>query len=380
MNEPLGMKPGREPGGEPGSENRLLDPARRGKRLTPILLLVVLGYAIYPAGLLASFAPLVAVGAVIRRFPPLERLFYEDGLFASTVGVVLQSLLAFAPIYLLLWAWLRFYEKRPFSSLGLKVDLASVRQHLRGVLVALAMVGAWVAIQAATGHLAFGGRTNPEPWGLAGFGAVLLASSLGRAFQIGIEEALFRGWVLQAVGGRRGAVAGVLFSSASFALWHFFQPMTLLGMGRVHDPWPPIVLLNIFLWAVFAALWALREGSLWGVIAFHATSLWAYDYVFGFGGSPSVLDLRLVEPSWLTGGVEFSGPFEGLPATAVLGAGILVLLLLSRRRRGTAAEGGPGSGRDPERRHPVGVEPENWSLVGTSAGAEPVSEGPARPS
>ena len=169
--------------------------------------------------------------------------------------------------------------------------------------------------------------------GLAGFAAILLATYLGRAFQIGIEEALFRGWALQAIGVRYGAVAGILFSSVFFSFFHFFHILSLFGFGDLHDPWPPVLAVNIFLWAVFAALWVLYEGSLWGVIAFHAAALWSYDYVFGFGGSPSLLDVRLVDPSYLTGGVGRAAAFEGLPATVVFGAGIFVLLLLSRRKR-----------------------------------------------
>lgn len=331
-------KPVRQPISPEGPQNTHFVAAKSGRRLSGLFIVILLLLTLYDLGSLMGFVPLAGVGLLIRQVPLLESLFMDEGLFSSTVGLLLQQVLAFAPIYLLLWAWLRFYEKRPFFSLGLKVNSAALGQHLRGVLVALAMVGGWVAIQAASGHLAFEGWMDLGPVGLAGFAAILLATYLGRAFQIGIEEALFRGWALQAIGARYGAVAGILLSSAFFSVFHFFHIMTLFGIGDLHDPWPPVLAVNTFLWAVFAALWVLYEGSLWGVIALHAAALWSYEYVFGFGGSPSLLDMRLVDPSYLSGGVGHAAAFEGLPATAVFGAGILVLLLLSRRKRRLAAE------------------------------------------
>lgn len=317
-------------------ENAHFVAAKSGRRLSNIFIVVLLLLVLYDLGSVLGFVPLIGVGLLIRQVPLLESLFLDEGIFASTVGYLLEQFLARIPIYLLLWAWVKFYEKRLFSSLGLKINPAALKQHLRGVLVALVMVGAWVAIQAASGHLAFEGWMDLGPVGLAGFAAILLATYLGRAFQIGIEEALFRGWALQAIGVRYGALAGILLSSVFFSVFHFFHIVTLFGIGELHDPWPPLLAVNIFLWAIFAALWVLYEGSLWGVIALHAAALWSYDYVFGFGGSPSLLDLRLVDPNYLTGGVGHAAAFEGLPATAVFGVGILVLLLLQRRKRLTS--------------------------------------------
>ncbi|MGB3633883.1 MAG: CPBP family intramembrane glutamic endopeptidase, partial [Rubrobacteraceae bacterium] len=293
-----------------GPQNTHFVAAKSGRRSSNIFVVVLLLLTLYDVGLLLGFVPLAGVELLILQFPLLESLFLNE-VFSSTVGLLLQQVLYFAPVYLLLWAWLRFYEKRPFSSLGLKINSAALGQHLQGILVALMMVGAWVAIQAASGHLAFEGWMDLGPVGLAGFAAILSAAYLGRAFQIGIEEALFRGWALQAIGVRYGAFAGILLSSVFFSFFHFFHIMTLFGIGELHDPWPPILAVNILLWAVFAALWVLYEGSLWGVIAFHAAALWSYDYVFGFGGSPSLLDLRLVDPSYLTGGVGHAAAFEG---------------------------------------------------------------------
>ena len=305
--------------------------AKSGRRLSNIVAVILLLLTLYDVGILLGVVSISGVELLVSQYPPLKSLFFGEGIFASTAGVLLQQAVVYSPIYLLLWAWLRFYEKRPFSSLGLKINRKVFGQHLRGILVALVMVGGWVAIQASSGHLAFEGWMDLGPVGLAGFAAILLATYLGRAFQIGIEEALFRGWALQVIGVRYGAVVGILFSSVFFSFFHFFHILSLFGFGDLHDPWPPVLAVNIFLWSVFAALWVLYEGSLWGVIAFHATALWSYEYVFGFGGSPSFLDMRLIDPSYLMGGVGHAVAFEGLPATALLSVGVVTLMLLRRR-------------------------------------------------
>lgn len=328
--------------------------AGSGRRTTHVLLIVVLIYAIYDIGILTGSLAFAPLGWVLQSAFP-AKLSGDDGPLAVSVGVLLpvvQNLVIYVWPYLLLWGWLRWYEQRPLASLGLRAGGArrAALQHLRGIAAGMAMAVGWLAIQAATGHLAFEGWLRAGRFGLPMFLALLVTMYLGRAFQIGIEEVLFRGWALQDVGRRYGPWLGVAFSSAFFAAFHFFQPMALLGFGRLHNPWPPILIINIFLWAVLVALWTLRDGSVWAAAGFHAASLWSMA-IFGIGAPFGVLDLRLVNPNELTGGVEFAGVFEGLPATALLTVGVVVFVLL-RRRRGVVRPteihvAGVGSATDP---------------------------------
>ena len=296
--------------------------AERGQRLTPLLLAVVLVFVIYDGGILVGIG-----GVTLLQQPPFRSLI--GGMFPA-LGSLLFQVILYTPIYLLVWIWLRWFEKRPFSTLGLERNKART-QHMRGILIGLLMISGWVGLQAVTGHLVFEGIIDVGTWEFAGFCAVLVLTYLARAVQVAIEEVLFRGWLLPTIGARYGIVAGILGSSLLFSLSHFWRPLALLGIGNLHDPWPPFIAINIFLWAVFVALWALRDGSIWGPIAFHTTTLWAYSFIFGFGDTTvgSLLEMRLVNPSWLTGGVEFSGVFEGLPATVLLLLGILMIRALS---------------------------------------------------
>ena len=84
----------------------------------------------------------------------------------------------------------------------------------------------------------------------------------------------------------------------------------------------PVALLNLVLFAVLAALWALRQGSLWGVIGFHAAWNWVQGNVAGIAVSgneaPGGALVRLVPdgPAALSGGAF--GAEGSLVVTAVL--------------------------------------------------------------
>jgi len=87
---------------------------------------------------------------------------------------------------------------------------------------------------------------------------------------------------------------------------------------------------NLFLFGVFAALYALREGRVWGVFGMHAAWNWMQGNVLGLSvsGAPPVGGtwIRLVDagPVWLTGGAF--GPEGGLAVSAVLVVGVFLLL------------------------------------------------------
>ncbi len=185
------------------------------------------------------------------------------------------------------------------------------------------MFGAAVGAAALLGFAAWDRGTDPALRGAGVLGAVLLTYA-GWAVQGSTEELLTRGWLLQAVGVRWGAPAGVLISSAVFTVLHSLNPNL-----------SPISVLNLFLVGVFLALWVLLEGGLWGVFAWHAAWNWAQGNVFGYqvsgatfpGGA--LFDLREAGPDAITGGAF--GPEGGLAVTLVLLVGIAVVVALARR-------------------------------------------------
>jgi membrane protease YdiL (CAAX protease family) len=228
----------------------------------------------------------------------------------------------FGPIFILLWLWLALVEKRPLWTIGLERAGAGWK-YLRGLAVGLGMFTAAVAVSAVLGYIDFEAG-NPAGQGWPALGGVLLVF-IGWAVQGPAEEALTRGWLLPVIGARYKPWLGVLISSLLFAVMHSLNPNL-----------SPIAMLNLFLFAVFAALYALEEGGLWGVFSIHAVWNWAQGNVFGFevsgnaapGGT--LFNLMEVGPDAITGGPF--GPEGGLAVSLVLVVSIAVVIWVARRR------------------------------------------------
>ncbi|GLU48062.1 hypothetical protein Nans01_24130 [Nocardiopsis ansamitocini] len=100
---------------------------------------------------------------------------------------------------------LRFYEGRAlFASTGLPVDRGALRGLGSGVGVAVVFVAAWVSIGLASGTVHFAGFHPGGPVEVAFVILFGVLSPLRRIVMIGVEEQLYRGWMLQAVGHRWG--------------------------------------------------------------------------------------------------------------------------------------------------------------------------------
>ena len=140
--------------------------------------------------------------------------------------------------------------------------------------------------------------------------------------QSGVEEILFRGWLLSVTARKFGPLVGVVLTTMLFSLLHFSPGQPLLSM------------LTIALFSVFACVWALRARSIWGVMGWHAGWNWLLATGFDLpvtgldAGVPALLvTLIPVGPVWLTGGAE--GPEASIFCAMVLTAGIA---FFARRR------------------------------------------------
>ena len=137
--------------------------------------------------------------------------------------------------------------------------------------------------------------------------------------QGGAEEVLFRGWVLPVLGARYRPWIGLLISSLFFALLHGLNP----GLSV-------LAIINLVLFGVFAGLYAMREGSLWGISALHSVWNWVQGNFFGFevsgtnASSGTLLNLKETGADWLTGGTF--GPEGGLAVTIIFLIAITVIV------------------------------------------------------
>ena len=261
----------------------------------------MLALALIPGQMLARF--------VVRWF--------RSGILSIAEPII--SSVAMLPIYLGLWVWLRLLSKRPFWTLGLERQHA-LRRALRGALIAGFMMAVTAGLSIATGASLAPGLL--QTMGLAALG-IRFSSLLAYFVQGPAEEVLFRGWLLPVIGARYRPWIGVLVSSLIFSLAHAQSPgITPLGF------------LNLFLFGVFAAVYALAEGGLWGICAWHALWNWTMGDVLGFAtdGIPHsglLSSIRADGPDIITGGAF--GLEGGLACTAVFMIAIGTIAMRTRR-------------------------------------------------
>ena len=195
-------------------------------------------------------------GQVGALYPAIALGFVSPGGGADGWPQLAYELVAafgLGSVLVLLWAWL--FERRGPATLGLnaKGPMRFLRGYLLGLAFLLTVIG---VIWAAGGYVVEGAGA----FGSAAVGASLLPIGvlmLGFAIQSSSEEILFRGWLMQLIASRHGLWIAVIANSALFALAHAgnIEPSKELLVG----------LANIVLFGLFISLYAVREGSLWGV-------------------------------------------------------------------------------------------------------------------
>lgn len=283
-------------------------------------------FAFFYAGLipfLSAFcaAPIIVLNIAIEGFSPeiLRNPINLNSPLITTMFLVFS----FSPIFLFVWGWLVVFEKRIFWTTGLTLENA-LKNYSFGMLIGFGMIAIPVSLKFLVGSVDF--ESNPNAW--EGWVAVpgVLILLVGWIVQGAAEETLTRGFLLPIFGVRLGPAWGILISSMLFAALHLLNDN--LGL---------IALLNLFLFGVFASLYAIREGGLWGVFAIHSIWNWAQGNVFGLEvsgedfGATTIFNLKETGLDLLTGGLF--GPEGGLIVTMVLIIGCLVIYYQSVYKR-----------------------------------------------
>ena len=191
-------------------------------------------------------------------------------------GVYALLWIGFAPTLVGVLAWVRLVERRSLASIGL-AGPAPLKAFLRGLgvgvgTVALVVFAIWAAGGMQVGDLAPAWRA---PGSLLHIGLLLLSF----IFQASVEEVIFRGWMLSVVARRANVAVAVLLVSLTFCFLHFSP----------HQP--PLVMLGTLLFSLFACVWALQTGNIWGVMGWHAG--WNWLLATGFELPVTGIDVHL---------------------------------------------------------------------------------------
>ncbi|GAP22116.1 CPBP family intramembrane glutamic endopeptidase [Leptolinea tardivitalis] len=281
--------------------------------------------AFFYAGLvpvLSSFcaAPVIVVNLASENFSVAA--FHNPLKTNSPLITSMFLLFSFLPFFVFIWGWLGIFEHRSFWTTGL--ERTNIREkYLRGAAVGTLMMIMPVFILWGAGLMNF--ESDPYVW--SGWSAIpgVLIMLVGWLVQGAAEETLTRGFLLPVFGIRFGPFWGIMVSSILFSSLH------LLNQNL---NW--IAMVNLFLFGVFASLYAMREGGLWGVFAIHSFWNWTQGNLFGLEvsgssiGGTTLINLQETGSNLLTGGAF--GPEGGLAVSFILVASILVMFLIPRRK------------------------------------------------
>lgn len=291
-------------------------------------LLGAIGYALGQlAWLIASRGPGVlsepgALQAGLANLPPAGVLFVLLFIqFAAWGGLTLL--------------WMAGFERRGLATIGLGGKRAGAR-FFGGVLLAGAIIlllGLAVSIISVFWPVEATREFAEADWGrLAdpGLWLLFLAIAVFFLFQGGVEELVFRGWLMSTLAARWGVAASVIVSSLVFALFHAHVFLSGLVNGAT-------ALLGIAMTGLFLALLAVRQGTIWGVVGLHG----AFNALTLLSALAYELARRPDTPvgAVITGvfeqatGMEAGAAFQPQALAQALVFGALAVLLVWRMRR-----------------------------------------------
>jgi len=271
-----------------------------------LLLLVSRGVSLVVAAALQRVRP-TSVDAIIAWRPWLS--LWLAG--ASFVVAVLS-----------VWLARRWVDRRSFVSLGLSLDLWTLRDLAVGFVIAGSMQATVFAVEWAAGWLRvarFAWQAQPPRAVVTGMATMIVAFAL-----VGIyEELQARGYLLQNVAAGLNDTWGLVLSSGLFAAAHLFNPHA-----------SRIALIGLTGAGLFLGIAYLRTRSLWLPIGLHFGWNLFEGPVFGFQVS-GLTGIALIEqtvsgPDLWTGGAF--GPEAGLVQVAALVLGIAAVWLYTRPR------------------------------------------------
>lgn len=217
------------------------------------------------------FAVILAiVFLTLGEFFMLFMLFLPkaDTSFVKAIYNNIEMILTFGGAIFFIFLWIRFVEKRSFSSIGFwKVQW--MRKYLRGALIGFVFISIPVIVLVLTGIVKL---QTQQITATAIFGIV--GSLIAFLIQGATEEIIVRGWLFPVISVRSRIWVGIIVTSFLFGFLHLLNPgITILSIS------------NIILVGVFAAFYVLKDSSLWGICAWHSIWNWAQYNVYGFAVS-----------------------------------------------------------------------------------------------
>lgn len=285
-------------------ESRIFDLTKQTKRNTNGISLIILTF-------LFAFVGQTAGGIVGILFQ-LRLNLLDDPMVSMVVNLVFSC----SALIILVFLWVKYVEKRRFSTLGFE-KTGLLKKYCRGFLVGVGIIAINVGLMYVTGLCEYLPNVSGGLYAISG----VLIMLIGWIIQGASEEILTRGWLMPMLGKSYRAPVAILVSSLIFATLHLSNEHICV-----------LAVVNLILFGIFAALFAIWEGGLWGICAFHSAWNWSQGNIFGYEVSGTVpeggivIKMAIVEgyDLWTGGTFGFEG---GLLCTATFLIGIVFLFI-----------------------------------------------------
>lgn len=276
--------------------------ASEGKRITHIAFAIplILGF--------------IFGGAVLGQLI-IYRLFVKRLNLSSNGKELFGLIVVFACASFCLWLWVKFFEKRPFWTIGL-VKKNAIKLYLKGFTIGLTMISIIVLFMFLIGKAEFSIQNNTQ-FSLGILGMVFLFL-IGFIIQGGTEELLARGWQFQVIGARYNPTLGLAITSVIFALLH-----------GINDGISIIAIFNLILFALLLSFYTLKYNNLWVACGWHSAWNWTMSCVYGLNVSGqrienSFFKIDFIGPKYITGGLF--GPEGSIATTLLLISAIIIII------------------------------------------------------
>ncbi len=308
--------------GSPMTKNMLVLATERYKKLpawlmTIIACLLVLFFLLLGELSASLLLALVALVAAVMQGGDTATFFETVTLFDN---IYIMLAIAGAPA-IILFFWLRWYEKRPFSSLGF-FKKSWFAEIIKGWMIGMFLLSVSLLVSYLLGGL----KLVSIDFSLQTILKVLIIIPFWFV-QGGTEELLTRGWLLPLINKRTNLIFALVLTSSLFGILH---------LGNDHVTF--LSILSITLSGLLMALYMLKTDNIWGAAGLHGAWNFTQGNIFGVAVSGTDAGASLfkfaVKPDsaqWISGGMF--GTEGSLIASIVLMIGILVLLKQLRQEK-----------------------------------------------
>ncbi len=236
------------------SQFKIIDAAKEGRKKVHPIFAVILAIV---------FLTLGELFMLFMLFLPKAETLLMKAIYSD-----IEMILTFGGAVFFVFLWVRFVEKRSISSIGFWRN-QWIRKYLRGALIGFVFISIPVMILLLTGIVQLQIQ-QITPTAIIG----IVGSLVAFLIQGATEEIVVRGWLFPVLSVRSRIWIGIVVTSFLFGFLHLLNPgITILSIS------------NIILVGVFAAFYALKDSSLWGICAWHSLWNWAQFNIYGFAVS-----------------------------------------------------------------------------------------------